>query len=136
MRGMTFASRSETLDTLAMLARATPGLELLMLFGSRARGDSRPGSDWDLGYLATKEFDLPSFLGAAVEASGTDRLDLVDLERASGLLRYRAARDGQVLFELRPDLENRFRLEATRFWCDAAYVLRQGYDAVLAELKP
>lgn len=33
-----------------MLARHD-GLDLLVLRGSRARGDALPGSDWDLGYL-------------------------------------------------------------------------------------
>ena len=125
-----------TFGPLSRLAQATPGLELLMLFGSRARTDAHPRSDWDLAYLAEAEFDLAALLGAVVEAVGSDRVDLVDLGRASGLLRYRVARDGQVVYEARPRLAERFRLEAAQFWCDAAPVLQRGYDEVLAELKP
>ena len=125
-----------TLGALSRLAHATPRLELLMLFGSRARTDAQPRSDWDLAYLAEAEFDLAALLGAVVEAVGSDRVDLVDLRRASGLLRYRVARDGQVVYEARPRLAERFCLEAAQFWCDAAPVLQRGYDEVLAELKP
>ena len=69
-----------------------------------------------------------------VDLLGTDRVDLADLDRASGLLRFRAARDGRVLFEVEPGVGDRFRLQAAQFWCDAEPVLRKGYDAVLAEL--
>lgn len=123
-----------SLDAVRLAASTTPGLEVLLLFGSRARGDVHARSDWDFGYLGGGEFDIAAFVGAIVEIVGSDRVDLVDLSRASGLLRYRAARDGVTLFEARPRLAEAFRLEAVDFWCDAAPILRQGYDAVLARL--
>jgi hypothetical protein len=64
----------------------------------------------------------------------TDSVDLADLERASGLLRFRAARDGRVVFEAGAGIGNRFRLDAATFWCDAAPVLQRGYARVLDEL--
>ena len=133
MRGMT---SPHTMDALTEAALARPGLELLMLFGSRGRGEAHPGSDWDFGYLATGDFDMAAFVGALVEIVGSDRIDLVDLRRASGLLRYRAARDGQPVYEARPRLAEQFCLEAVQFWCDAAPILERAYDEVLAELKP
>ena len=136
MRGMTLAASPSTIDALARLAKATPALDLLMLFGSRSRSDAQPNSDWDLGYLASAGFDLAALLGAVVEIVGSDRVDLVDLRRAGGLLRYRAARDGQVVYEAHPRLAERFCLEAAQFWCDAASVLQRGYEDVLADLKP
>lgn len=125
---------SPRIDALVRAARATPGLELLLLFGSRARDEAHAGSDWDFGYLAAADTDPEPLRAGLVETLHTDRLDLVDLRRASGLLRYRAARDGQVVFEARPGLDDAFRLEAVRFWCDAAPVLQRGYEDVLAEL--
>jgi predicted nucleotidyltransferase len=124
------------LEALVRVAQATPGLEVLLLLGSRARGDAHAQSDWDFGYLAAGEVDAATLVGAIVEIVGSDRVDLVDLRRASGLLRYRAARDGYLLYEARPRLAERFRLEAALFWCDAAPVLRRGYERVLAELTP
>jgi predicted nucleotidyltransferase len=118
----------------ADVARSTPGLGVLLLFGSQARGESSSQSDWDFGYLAADEMDVVALLGALVTVVGSDRVDLVDLRRAGGLLRYRAARDGQTVFEATEGLADRFRLEASDFWCDAAPALLRGYDRLLAEL--
>lgn len=93
-----------------------------------------PASDWDFGYLAAGDIDYAALLAAIVETVRSDRVDLVDLARASGLPRYRAARDGLVVFEARPRLFEAFRLDALDFWCDAGPLLQQGYAAVLAEL--
>jgi predicted nucleotidyltransferase len=125
---------ADVLAALPGVAAQTPGLELLMLFGSRARGDAHHGSDWDFGYLAAGDIDHAALLAAIVETVRSDRVDLVNLAPASGLLRYRAARDGVVVFEARPRLSEAFRLEALDFWCDAGPLLQQGYAAVLAEL--
>ena len=133
---MTSKASGDLVDTLARTAQDTPGLELLLLFGSRARAESHSRSDWDLGYLAASDVDPAALRARFVEILGTDRIDLVDLQRASGLLRYRAARDGQLVFEARRDRGDRFRLEAVRFWCDAAPVLQRGYEDVLADLTP
>ena len=133
---MPLSASRPPLDALTRLARATPALELLMLFGSRARTDAQPNSDWDFGYLAAPGFDSATLLACLVETVGSDRVDLVDLGRASGLLRYHVARDGQVLHEGLPGGAYGFRFEATQFWCDAETVLRRGYDEILAELQP
>lgn len=123
------------LARLGELASRLPGLELLLLFGSRARGAAAGSSDWDFGYLAATALDADWLLALLVEATGSDRVDLVDLQRASGLLRHRAAVDGRVVFEARPGLADDFRLNAARFWCDAGPVLGRAYEHVLAELK-
>jgi len=125
---------ADVFPALKQLSARTPGLDLLMLFGSRARGDAHDASDWDFGYLASGEIDYPALLAAIVTTVCADRVDLVDLSRASGLLRYRAARDGLLIFEARPRLSEAFRLDALDFWCDAGPLLQQGYRAVLAEL--
>lgn len=109
------------------------GLDLLLLYGSRARGDAHARSDWDVGYLGTG-VDADAVLAAIVEATGSDRVDVVDLSRAGGLLRFRAARDGRVLYESRPGTGDEFRLEAAHFWCDMAPVLRASFEDVLARL--
>ena len=128
------ADSRHDLQTVRDLARETPGLELLMLYGSRARGDDTSRSDWDFGYLAGPNVDVAGLLGSLVSALGTDRVDLVDLRRAGGLLRFRAARDGDSVFESRPGIADRFRLDAAQFWCDVAPVLQRGYADVLAGL--
>lgn len=128
--GMSTATRS----ALTGLARATPGLDLLLLHGSRARDVAHAGSDWDFGYLGSSGLDVAALLAGIVETLHDDRVDLADLATASGLLRYRAARDGVMLFESRARLGEQFRLDAIGFWCDAQPILQRGYHAVLKGL--
>ena len=125
---------TSALDKINAIVRSMPGLELLLLYGSRARRSETSRSDWDFAYSATSAFEPASLLGALVSALDTDRIDLADLDRAGGLLRFRAARDGVVVFEATPGCAERFRLAAAQFWCDAAPVLQRGYDDVLARL--
>src|ERR1700710_258885 len=108
-------SDSSALDRLAEAAKRREGLSLLLLFGSRARGDAHSGSDWDLGFLAGPDFDVDGFLARSISLLGSDRVDLVDLARASGLLRFRAAGEGRVLAESEPGRFDRFWFEAVSF---------------------
>jgi predicted nucleotidyltransferase len=126
-----------TPDELAISLRGDPALrdvQLLVLHGSRARGEAGPRSDWDLGYLADPCADLGALAVAITSTLRSDRVDLVDLATASALLRYRTARDGILLLEREPNTFLRFRLEATRFWCDVEPVVRAAHDDVLRAL--
>jgi len=122
-------------EVISQLATRAAGLHLLVLHGSRARGDARAGSDWDLAYLADGTFDPDAFLADLVLALGTDRIDLSLLNGASGLFRYRVARDGEPVFEAREGVFHRFWMDAVTFWCDAEPVLRSGYEAVLGRYR-
>lgn len=112
-----------------------PGLRLLVLFGSRARGDARPESDWDLGYLGEAGLDPDALLLDLVDALGTDRVDLVDLVRAGAQVAFRAAAEGRVLYEAAPGVFGQFWFDAVSFWCDLEPILRTGYADVLARLR-
>lgn len=116
---------------LAAAAASFAGVEALALHGSRARGDGHPGSDWDFAYLPAPgaSVDHLGLLGALIDVLGTDDVDLADLSRASGLLRFHVARDGRLLFERTDDVFFRFRFEAARFWFDIAPLVRQASDA-------
>ena len=126
--------RDDLIARVRGLAAARPGLELLVLYGSRARGDVRPGSDWDFGYLAGAGFDPDGLLADLVLALEADAVDLVDLARASGQLRYRAAADARVIFEPVPGTFDGFWFEAVSYWCDMQDIIRREYDAALARL--
>src|SRR5439155_3221473 len=112
------------------------GLDLLVLFGSRARADEHAASDWDLGYAASTAFDPDRFLAAIVDDIGTDRIDVVDLTRATALLRFRAARDGRPLFAATAGAFDRFWFDAVSFWCDMEPVLRAGYERRAGGTRP
>lgn len=122
-------------DAIARLAAEAPGLELLVLHGSRGRGEERPESDWDLAFLGEPTFAPDAFLAELVLALRTDRVDLANLGTAGGLFRYRVARDGEPLFEAREGAFADFWMQAVSFWCDAEPILRPAYDAILAEYR-
>ena len=117
-------------------AATAPGLKLLIVFGSRARGDEHDRSDWDFGFIGSATFDPDVLLASLVQAVGTDRVDLVNLSRAGALLRFRAADEGQLVYEAGHDEFSRYWLDAVSFWCDAEPIIHAGYDAVLAGLGP
>lgn len=116
------------------LARAFPELELLLLHGSRARGDAHAGSDWDFAYLAGPKLDELALRAALAKMVGTDAVDVADLSRAGGLLRYRAANEGEVVLERNPGAHEAFSVAAITFWLDAEPTLRASYEAVLERL--
>ncbi|MCD6554099.1 MAG: nucleotidyltransferase domain-containing protein [Anaerolineae bacterium] len=101
------------------------GIELVVLFGSRATGHAREGSDYDVGVLR-QEGIIPAedFLKLAYRLSqvlGMGNVDLVDLRRASPLLKYEATRAAQVLYEARPAAFNIFRVLAWKQYQDARH---------------
>ena len=63
----TFSASPDVVGALARAAAGIPALQLLLLFGSRARDDSHVRSDWDLGYLAADPFDPAALLARAIE---------------------------------------------------------------------
>jgi hypothetical protein len=124
----------DVLGELRLSAAQHTGLGLLVLHGSRSRGDTHAASDWDFGYLADARFEPADLSAALTGLLGTDDVDLVDLSRASALLRFETARSGRLVYEAIPGTHEAFVLEATRFWCDVEPVLRRAHAAVLSEL--
>jgi predicted nucleotidyltransferase len=121
----------ELRQKLEAAALATSGLGLLVLFGSRGRGDNHPGSDWDFAIRGDDSLDIGILSADLAAIVATDRTDLVDLDRAGGLLRYQVARDGMPLYEAHPHAFEQFWLDAVSFWCDAQRILESEYDAIL-----
>lgn len=125
--------RISELEKVAVAAARAEGLLLLVLHGSRARGQHRADSDWDFGYVADRRFDPDSLLASLSHELG-DRIDLADLSRASALLRFKAAADGVMVFESVTGEFDRFRLAAIQTWCDMEPVLSRAYTASLERM--
>jgi predicted nucleotidyltransferase len=122
------------LQELRTVGAATPGLRLLALHGSRARGEAHARSDWDFACLGDLGFDLGRLHLALATALGTDAVDLADLAAASGVLRYHVARDGVLVWADDVETWHAFRLQAIDFWCDYGAILRQAQGWLLDDI--
>ena len=122
------------IDQIARIAKTSPHLELLVLHGSRARGDAHARSDWDFAFIGAPGFDADDLLARLAEAVRTDVLDLANLNRASGLLRFNVASSGFAVFESAPGAFDQFRLNAISAWLDMAGALGPAYDDRLERL--
>lgn len=109
------------------LARLTPlfereGVLLAYLFGSLGRGET--GQDVDLALLTR---DTPAFRlrDAITSHLGTQRVDLVDLRRASPVLRFEIIRTGRPLYVADTETQERFEMATLRLYRDTAPLRRQ-----------
>ncbi len=73
-------------------------LQVVLLFGSHASGRPSPESDIDLGFLYDGPVDLLDLTNKVTRLLHTDRVDVIDLRRASPLLSFSAARQGKPLY--------------------------------------
>lgn len=125
---------SARLSAIRAFTKDLGGLELLVLFGSRGRRDGQSHSDWDFAYLGAGTLDVERLRAELSLILETDNVDLVDLSRSGGLLRYRVAKDGIAIFESGKDVFASFFYDAVSFYFDAQPVLEASYDTVLAGL--
>jgi predicted nucleotidyltransferase len=102
-------------------AAATPGLDLLLVFGSVARGTASERSDLDVAFVGDVD---PLELAARLSLVAGREVDVVDASRAPIPLLDVIVRDGVAVFERSPGLEATFRsralimLETDRPWYD------------------
>lgn len=85
---------------------ALPGLALLYFFGSRARGDDGPLSDYDFAafFNPRSRASLPrqqlKLMGDLMRILKSDKVDMVVLNKTTNsILKSNVIRDGQLVFE-------------------------------------
>lgn len=106
----------------ARVAPACPGVVLVVLFGSVARGGARDSSDVDIGVLGANFWDALK-IGAELGAAFGREPHVVDLATASDLLRFQVAREGLPLFQGAPDAWPRFQAESALRYFDVAPII-------------
>ena len=89
-------------ERLEDLRAAAPSVELVVLFGSVARGRPRPDSDLDVAVRCDGPADLDALYLLLAPRLASSLLDLVDLRRAGSLLAFQVARHGRLLYERGP----------------------------------
>ena len=98
----------------ATVAERVPGLAAVYLFGSQAREDAGPDSDIDLALLTLDNLDPVDRwkLQEDLAAQAHQNVDLVDLRRASTVMRVQVLRDGLLLADLQPSVRTAFEASA------------------------
>lgn len=94
------------------------GLELVLAFGSVASGKVHKQSDIDLAFLFDRPVDILRLTNRVIKLLHTDNVDIVDLKRASPILRFSAAKNGRLLYEKMPGVFNMFYSLAFRMYID------------------
>ncbi|NLL19882.1 MAG: nucleotidyltransferase domain-containing protein [Clostridia bacterium] len=112
------------------------GLKLVVLFGSYETEDFKPGvSDIDLAFLShdiLTESQYLSLINAFSRYFRYSKIDLVDLHKASGLLKYQIAAHGRLLYEEEEGCFFRYSLYCIRYYYDTAK-FRQRRQAYFAQ---
>ncbi len=115
-------------------------VEVAVLFGSRAKGTCSPDSDWDLAFQVPPpedDLELSQIKRAMVREIctllKTSRVDVVLLNRASPLLRYQVAINGEPVFEKESDSFASFASYAVRSYSDG-WVFREAEKRYLKEV--
>jgi len=122
---------NEIKDRLTPLFRKE-GLQLVLLFGSIAKGSVHRKSDIDLGFLFDEPVDFLTLTNEVTKLLHSDRVDVVDLRRASPLLKFCAAQKGKVLYERSDGLFNQFFSLSFRIYVDTKK-LRNAQRAMIRE---
>ncbi len=98
-------SQKKTLKSLEQLASSTSAVEVLWLYGSRARGQSSSTSDYDLAIAFTQYIDdpverrlRPEMLALTWAKKLGVELSIIDINQASVPMAYTIVQDNTVIF--------------------------------------
>jgi predicted nucleotidyltransferase len=104
---------------------AESGVQLAYLFGSLAQqGPGTAPNDVDLAVWVS---DAPAYRLRApiVDCLGTERVDLVDLRRASPVLRFEILKTGRPLYVADKEFQERYEMQTVRVYRDTRYLRRR-----------
>jgi predicted nucleotidyltransferase len=116
------SNHTELQVDLGGLLQEIPYLKMLILFGSRAREDTHPNSDWDFAVLYDEELRRQTVEGFGwfrdIGIIGdffnlnSDKIDVVEIQRCSELMSHHIARDGKLIYEQEPGLFEEFKKDS------------------------
>ena len=106
------------------------GLRLVILFGSAASGKTHRGSDIDIAFLFEESVDVLERTNTVLRLLHNDNVDVIDLRRASPLLKFSVVKEGKLLFEKNHGIFNQFCSLAFRMYVDTQK-LRDGHTVLI-----
>ena len=99
---MKYGLPDRTLDTLDSIFRKYPGINQVILYGSRAKGNYRNGSDIDITLKTSADFNFTDLLHISGDFDDSDMSYLVDVSVYDDLsnpdLKAHIDRVGKVLY--------------------------------------
>lgn len=110
----------ELADSIPAILEQAPYLTLLVLFGSRARGDADSSSDWDFAFLCDEEkrkqyekgewdsFRLWGILQRTYNLPD-NQIDVIEIKNCSELMAHYIAKEGLVIYEQDAGLFEKFK---------------------------
>lgn len=108
-------------DSIQNICERYPEIITAYLFGSRATGQDRPESDWDVALLlkpdSEAEFDYLGFKVALEKALHRD-VDLVVLNNAGAPIKHQVRRDGKVIFDRDPQKRTEWEILSRKMYQD------------------
>lgn len=137
----------DTVNRITTTVEKIPNLNLLILFGSRARGEHRLDSDWDLAIshdetnrqTGIKEISNDYLTSLSILSDlfeiNRDLIDLIELDRCSPLMKYQVARDGKLIYEKNTGDFLKFRVRAWKEYADTAKFRKIQKDSIDLWLK-
>lgn len=130
------SAREELIEALQRTAEALPDVDVLILFGSRARGSARADSDVDIAIgLGSRAAESRRAVEVAFARAVPAPVDVSFLDTAPPQLRFEIARSGVLLFERTQGAWTRERARAMRDWWDWAPLARRIHDRAVARLR-
>ena len=130
-------------DQIRQAVESIPGISVLVVFGSRARGTHRPDSDLDVAVLPDGshqgsrwhlQADVAVSL-ADLSSSPEGRVDVVFLDAAPVALRQRIMEHGRVLINRDPEAWKALRVRTMREYGDFEWAWRTYVQAQKRRLE-
>lgn len=108
-------------DLIAGVCRQHGEIIAAYVFGSQAKGETKPSSDIDIAVLLY-ELDKHSFdyleCKASLERMMNNDVDLIILNDAGELLKFQIRRDGRIVFDRDPRKRKQWVIMSRKFYQD------------------
>ena len=122
-------------------ARGLPSIAVLVVFGSRARGNHRPDSDLDVAVLPdtadsrARRYLQADLAAALAHLAPEGRVDVILIDEAPETLRQAVMETGRVLLDRDPEAWKDLRVRTMREYGDSEYYRRLYREAQRRRLE-